>query len=42
MEPGAVVIFDKIRELMDAEAAIPQPQPFSVEELVAMSPCRTN
>lgn len=34
----AVLIFDKIKELMDAEAAIPQPQPFSVEELLAMSP----
>ena len=32
----AVLIFDKIKELMDAEAAIPQPGPFSVEELLAM------
>jgi len=32
----AVLIFDKIKELMDAEAAIPQPRPFSVEELLAM------
>ena len=31
-----VLIFDKIKELMDAEAAIPQPEPFSVEELLAM------
>ena len=32
----AVLIFDKIKELMDAEAAIPKPRPFSVEELLAM------
>jgi len=32
----AILIFDKIKELMDAEAAIPQPRPFSVEELLAM------
>jgi hypothetical protein len=37
-EAQAVLIFDKMKELMDAEAAIPQPQPFSVEELLAMSP----
>ncbi|TAE95195.1 MAG: hypothetical protein EAZ79_19885 [Oscillatoriales cyanobacterium] len=37
-EAEAVLIFDKIKELMDSEAAIPQPQPFSVEELLAMPP----
>ena len=37
-EAEAVLIFDKIKELMDAEAAIPQPQPFSVDELLAMPP----
>jgi hypothetical protein len=35
-EAEAVLIFDKIKELMDAEAAITQPQPFSVDELLAM------
>jgi hypothetical protein len=35
-EAEAVLIFEKIKELMDAEAAIPQPQPFSIEELLAM------
>jgi hypothetical protein len=35
-EAEAVLIFDKMKELMDAEAAIPQPQPFSVDELLAM------
>jgi hypothetical protein len=35
-EEGTVLIFEKMKELMDAEAAIPQPQPFSVEELLAM------
>ncbi|MCC3587446.1 hypothetical protein [Microcoleus sp. PH2017_30_WIL_O_A] len=35
-ETETVLIFEKIKELMDAEAAIPQPQPFSVEELLAM------
>jgi hypothetical protein len=35
-ETETILIFDKIKELMDAEAAIPQPQPFSVEELLAM------
>ena len=37
-EAKAVLIFDKIKKLMDAEAAIPQPQPFSVDELLAMPP----
>ncbi|MBE9165871.1 MULTISPECIES: hypothetical protein [Microcoleaceae] len=37
-EEETVLIFEKIKELMDAEAAISQPQPFSVEELLAMSP----
>jgi hypothetical protein len=37
-EAEAVLIFDNFKELMDAEAAISQPQPFSVEELLAMSP----
>jgi len=37
-EAEAVFIFDKIKELRDAEAAIPQPQPFSVDELLAMPP----
>jgi len=37
-EAEAVLIFEKIKELMDSEAAIPQPQPFSVEELLAMPP----
>ncbi|MEG4575187.1 hypothetical protein QUA56_21235 [Microcoleus sp. N3A4] len=37
-EAEAVLIFDKIKELMDAEAAIPQPQPFSVDELLARPP----
>jgi len=32
------LIFDKMKELMDAEAAIPQPQSFSVDELLAMPP----
>ena len=27
-----------MKELMDAEAAISQPQPFSVDELLAMPP----
>ena len=36
-EPEAVLIFDKIKELMDAESAIPQPQPFSVDELLSMT-----
>jgi hypothetical protein len=31
-EAEAVLIFDKIKKLMDAEAAIPQLQPFSVDE----------
>jgi hypothetical protein len=31
-EAEAVGIFDKMKKLMDAEAAIPQPQPFSVDE----------
>ncbi|MEG4285715.1 hypothetical protein QUB68_21535 [Microcoleus sp. A006_D1] len=35
-ETEAVLIFDKMKELMDAEAEIPQAQPFSVEELLAM------
>jgi hypothetical protein len=35
-EAEAVLIFAKIKKLMDAEAAIPKPQPFSVGELVAM------
>ena len=35
-EAEAVLIFAKIKEMMDAEAAIPQPQPFSVDELLAM------
>jgi hypothetical protein len=29
-EAEAVLIFAKIKKLMDAEAAIPKPQPFSV------------
>jgi hypothetical protein len=37
-EAESVLIFDKIKELMDAEAAIPQPQPFSVDEWLAMPP----
>jgi hypothetical protein len=37
-EAEAVLIFEKMKELMDAEAAIPQPQPFSVEELLATLP----
>jgi hypothetical protein len=37
-EAEAVWIFDKLKKLMDAEAAIPQPQHFSVEELLAMPP----
>ena len=37
-EAEAVWIFDKIKKLMDAEAAIPQPQHFSVDELLAMPP----
>ncbi len=37
-EEATVLIFEKMKELMDAEAAIPQPQPFSVEELLAMPP----
>ena len=37
-EAEAVLIFDKMKELMDAEAAIPQPQPFSVDELLGMPP----
>ena len=37
-EAEAVLIFDKIKKLMDAEAAITQPQPFSVDELLAMPP----
>jgi hypothetical protein len=37
-EAEAVLIFEKMKELMDAEAAIPQAPPFSVEELLAMPP----
>jgi len=37
-EAEAVLIFDKIKELMDAESTIPQLQPFSVDELLAMPP----
>lgn len=37
-EEATVLIFEKMKELMDAEAAIPQPQPFSVDELLAMPP----
>ncbi|MEO6860969.1 MAG: hypothetical protein ABI180_05445 [Microcoleus sp.] len=36
-EADAILIFEKIRELMDAEAAIPQRQPFSIQELLAIS-----
>lgn len=41
-EAEAVLIFAKIKKLMDAEAAIPQPQPFSVDELLAMPPLQPN
>jgi hypothetical protein len=37
-EAEILLIFDKMKELMDAEAAIPQEPPFSVEELLAMTP----
>ncbi len=37
-EAEVVLIFDKIKELMDAKAAITQPQPFSVDEWLAMPP----
>lgn len=37
-EAESVLIFEKMKELMDAEAAIAQPQPFSVEKLLAMTP----
>jgi hypothetical protein len=37
-EAEAVFIFDKIKELMEASLAIPQPQPFSVDALLAMPP----
>ena len=37
-EEATVLIVEKMKELMDAEAAIPQPQPFSVDELLAMPP----
>ncbi|XZN92880.1 MAG: hypothetical protein ACM65M_08655 [Microcoleus sp.] len=37
-ESEAVLIFEKIKELMDAESEIPQAPPFSVEELLAMTP----
>jgi hypothetical protein len=37
-EAEAVLIFDKIKELMDAEYAISQPQPFSGDELQIQRP----
>ena len=37
-EAEAVLIFDKMKELMDPEAAIPQPQLFSVDDLLVMPP----
>ena len=37
-EAEAILSFDKMKQLMDAEAAITQPQPFSVDELLAMPP----
>ena len=38
-ETEAVLIFEKMKELMDAEAEIPQAPPFSVDKLLSMAPC---